>query len=126
MEVKKEEQATVEQLDQLTEAKPNDQLNIVQRLQQNTDRFIEKVANYKGSKKQLQAVLASLIVHPFNERPFRFGYPEQKELFDLGVMVSADKLMFLHLGIEEQKIAKDIKDRAEKAQKEETENGKES
>jgi hypothetical protein len=92
---------------------PVSQYNIVDELQKKIDLFVKKVDNYSGSKKQLQRVMVALAIHPFNQNPFQFSYPEQRELFDMGVEIVGDKLFFLHLGIEEQKVANEIKRKAE-------------
>ena len=105
-------------LEVLTEAKPEDTVNFVQRLRDNSDKFINLVMNYSGSKKQLQGVMAALTLHPFNDRPFQWSYPAQKELFELGNAITSDKLCLFHLGILEEKYAKDVKERTEKQAKE--------
>lgn len=109
-------------LEALTEAKPADQINFVQRLRENTDKFLDKINKFEGSKRQLQTVLAGIMVHPFNEKPFQWGYPEQKELFDLANMITSDKLCLFHLGILEEEYAKKVKERTTPETKE-TENG---
>lgn len=112
------------ELDPLIEP-PVSQMSMVQVLKEKIDRFVFLASSYEGSKKQLQRVLVALTVHPFNERPFTFSYKEEKELFDLGVDIVTEKLMFLNIGIEEQKTAKQIREKAETEKKEEVNGTKE-
>lgn len=110
-------------LEVLTEAQPSDQVNFVQRLRENTDKFLDKISKFEGSKRQLQSVIAGLMIHPFNEKPFHWSYPAQKELFDLGNLITSDKLCLFHLGILEEEYAKKVKERTEKQETKENENG---
>lgn len=118
---------TVEEpkLEALTEVKPGDQVNFVQRLRENTDKFLDMVGKFEGSRRQLQAVLAGIMVHPFNDKPFQWGYSAQKELFDLANMITSDKLCLFHLGILEEEYAKQVKQRTTPVTPEtqETQNG---
>lgn len=102
--------ATGKDLDPLLNP-PVDQMTVVQVLKQKIDSFVQKTMTYPGSKSHLQQVLAYLAMHPFMEDTPTFGYPKQKEIYDLGVEILTDKLLFFQLGIKEQQIAKDIRER---------------
>jgi hypothetical protein len=94
-------------------APPVDQITVVEALRRKIDEFSVLVGNYHGSKKQLQQVMAYLAMHPFMESKPKFGYPDQQKVYDLGVEILTDKLLFLHIGIKEQEVAKEIKEKAE-------------
>lgn len=64
--------------------------------------FIQKVGNYKGSKKQLQRVLINSSLHPLNKEEFHFSYPEEKELFELAINVASAKFFLMVHGLEGQ------------------------
>lgn len=89
---------------------PVDQMTVVQVLKQKIDAYVYKVTNYKGSRQQLKQVMAYLAMHPFTENAPKFGYPEQTEIYDLGVQILTDKLLFFQIGIKEQEIAKQIRE----------------
>lgn len=93
---------------------PPDQTTIVQILKEKIDRFTSLIVNYNGSKKQLQSVLIALGMYPFTESSPTFGYKEAQDVFDLGVQILTDKLLFLHVGIKEQELAKNIREETEK------------
>lgn len=125
----KPEEATGKDLDPLLA--PPDKMSIVHLLKEKMDEFSKLVYNYQGSKKQLQQVMIALGLNPFTESSPEFGYPEQQKLYDLGVQILADKLLFLHIGIKEQEIAKNIRETTSPEatinnENKEVENGKEN
>lgn len=58
-------------------------------------------------------MLAALAMHPFMDKKPEFGYNEADDVFNLGVEILTDKLLFLHIGIKEQELAKTIREKTE-------------
>lgn len=84
--------------------------DIVQNLKQKIDQFVYLVANYEGSKKQLQMVLATLAMHPFMEDKPNFSYLKQKDLYELGTEILTEKLLFFQVGMKEQEEARVLRE----------------
>ncbi len=123
-----EQQFDEKKLDQkeIIETVQNSPTQALLYVQQNMAKLLEKVLSYKGSKKQLQLVLASCIQAPFNERPFRFGYKDQEELFNEFYMMQNAKVILLNASLEEMKQSEAIKSNnkpTEEVKKEEETNG---
>ena len=89
-------------------------------LQENMSRVFGKIANYQGSKKQLQRVLAALLETPFNKRPFKFSYVEEGELYNEFVIMQNAKLILLNASLEDMRASEQIRtENANKPKKEE-------
>jgi hypothetical protein len=63
--------------------------------------FLDKVGNFQGSMRQLKRVMANLALSPLNKQDLVFDDNlEEKELFELGELVSSTKYMLMLLGLE--------------------------
>lgn len=72
--------------------------------------FKKKAPNL--SRRQLARVIEALIEYPLNDQPFRFSYPEEVELFKLGMVLLDSKFVLIKAGLElskeeQEKLAKE-------------------
>lgn len=79
-----------------------EQQQIFKVFQDTLNQFISKVHNFDGSKTQLQRVLINLAISPLNNEELHHGYPDEKELFDLGTSVNSSKFFLMVSGMAEQ------------------------
>lgn len=79
-----------------------EQQQIFKVFQDTLNQFISKVHNFEGSKTQLQRVLINLAISPLNNEELHHGYPDEKELFDLGTSVNSSKFFLMVSGMAEQ------------------------
>lgn len=70
--------------------------------QDSLNKFIKLVGDFPGSKSQLQRVLINLAISPLNAEEFHFGYPQEKELFELGGVVNSSKFFLMLSGLAQQ------------------------
>lgn len=83
------------------EAVPEQQ-QIYKVFQNSLNEFIKKVGAFGGSKAQLQRILINLAISPLNSEELHHGYPDEKELFDLGTSVNSSKFFLMLQGMEQQ------------------------
>ena len=75
---------------------------IFKTFQDTLNEFIKKIGQFGGSKAQLQRVLINLAISPLNSEELHHGYPDEKELFDLGTTVNSSKFFLMLSGMESQ------------------------
>lgn len=69
-------------------------------LQSSLQEFVTKIKNFSGSKRQLEDVIINLMVSPLEKDNPEWSYPEQKELFDVGVAVGSTKFFLMLAGLQ--------------------------
>lgn len=61
--------------------------------------FYSKLYNFKGSRRQIINAWMNAAISPLNQSELKFGYPEEKELFDLFEEVNSAKVMLMIFGL---------------------------
>jgi hypothetical protein len=94
-------------------------------LRNNLHKAVSVVAQWKGSKKQLQKVMSEWLQFPLADELPSWSYPEQKELFDLGNTLNNAKLILFYTALREKELAEAAKEMQNVAQEAINETGAE-